>query len=371
MFFPKRTKLAMSVYLEGTKIRKILSCIYLNITQYKLVSNEGSVRAEYLFIISHEKIVREDHLKVFTKIFNHVIDKQKGDCLKLEYKRVFGFSLGRLYKSKFNLHNLLKEQMNEIVKDINFQGLKKVIVFCDTSPLQNYIVEYCYNHDVETLGMQHGFYPIPNNDYWRRVYLASNAHTFAAWDNQTLGFMNQYSRGRKRDFLQVGPININEKKINKNNAELSVLKKIAIYGAGIDQIEINNYLVDLSKYIKNNSDLEVTFICHPYFKLIDRIKHTIKTGVSHESNKRKHDNYDCHIVLNSSVWLELEQKNLRYIRLDTVYLNQIPLVEVLKKIYNSNSLSDIDNNDNSLKMPFCSDEEALMKISNFILESSN
>ncbi|WP_044418059.1 hypothetical protein [Halarcobacter anaerophilus] len=364
MSLPKSTKLALSSYLSGSRIKKILKYIYLSFSKYKLVKKDGTFDSEYLFFISHEKILREDHLKIFESVFQSYKKYSNEQCCKLEYKRVFSFSLSKLIKAKFRLYKLLEIQMEEVINSIDFTNIKNLIVFCDTTPLQNYIVEYCHKKNIRTLGLQHGFYPSPlNSKYWRRIYLASNSDIFVAWDKQTIDYMSLYSKNRKRKFIKAGPITFNIEKNNTTNTEK--VKKISIYSAGIDQKEINNYLVKLTKYIKENSKINVTFICHPYFNFYNRVINSIKTGIKFEKNSKKNDNYDCHLILNSSVWLELEQKQCRFIRLDTMYYEKDDLSTILEKIldkkFNSSNL-----NDSNLRIPFCNSDETINKINKFL-----
>jgi hypothetical protein len=128
MSFSKRTKLTLSSYLTGSKIKKILKYIYLSFSKYELVKKEGKIDSGCLFIISHEKILRQDHLKIFQTIFESYKKYSNEQCYKLEYKRVFSFSLSRLIKAKFRLYNLLEIQMQEVTNSIDFTKTKKLIV---------------------------------------------------------------------------------------------------------------------------------------------------------------------------------------------------------------------------------------------------
>lgn len=364
MSLPKRTKLALSMYMEGSKIKKLMTCLYLSCTKYQIIHKSGYEDTGVCFIISHEKVIRNDHLAIFQRLFDFSQIANNSKYCKIEFKRRFGFSWKRLLVSRFNINTLIELQMKEALQSINLTKTKKVIVFCDTTPLQNYIVEHCHQHNIDTLSLQHGFYPLAVNNYWRKVYLASNARTFAAWDWQTVEFMNKFSRSRKRNFIEAGPILLEQN--SGIGANESSYFEIAVYSAGVDQAEINAYLVDLIKYIKGNEEnIKITFVCHPYFGFFDRLVSSLRTGVQFESNKKKNGPYDCHLVLNSSVWLELEQKNFNYIRLDSFFVNQTPFAEILDKIQRRDFKSEQDVTDN-LRLPFCNSDEALSRVSNYI-----
>lgn len=372
MCFPKRTKLVLSLYLEGTRFRRLLAYAYLYFSKYKLVNTDKASlsKCKYLFIISHERLIRNDHLSVFEQVFNESEKLKPKEVLKLEYKRVLSltFSNFLLLFNKSDVYDLLKCQMDEVLEGINFSAVKNLTVFCDTSPLQNYIVEYCNKIDIQTISMQHGFYPLANNDYWRKVYLASNAATLAVWDQQTMDCMIKYSTlKRKRFFLKVGPISSGNR-LKKNSLNRNRLERIAVFSCGIDQKEANAYLVSLVKFIKDNSNLKVFFICHPFFNVINRVNYTLKTGIVHYHNRLKCNNYDCHLVLNSSIWLELEQENLKYIRLDEFYAIQEDFKKVLEYIYSYQYMNNVK--DDTLRKPFYGSEQALKVISSYITNCS-
>jgi hypothetical protein len=174
--------------------------------------------------------------------------------------------------------------------------------------------------------------------------------------------MSLYSKDETRKFIKAGPITFD---IDKNNSISNKVDKIAIYSAGIDQMEINVYLIKLIKYIKENSKIDVTFICHPYFSFYNRVISTITTGVKFEKNSKKNNNYDCHLILNSSVWLELEQKKCRFIRLDAMYYEKENFSIILEKILDKNFNSS-NKNDSNLRVPFCDGKETILKINKFL-----
>ena len=236
-----------------------------------------------------------------------------------------------------------------------------VVVFCDTNPLQNYVVDLAKSKGVKTLSLQHGFYPDIDNKYWRRIFLASNSDIFAAWDLKTISLMNKFSFF-DRDYLKVGPINIHEKvDYNKTNSKI---ESIAIYSVGKDQKDINNYLESFYKYLKVKGKWKVTFISHPGFNFLNRVLSSLKSNVHYKRNSHKKRNYDFHFVINSSIWLELEQNRERYLRLDNYFKNKIMFDEVLNSMTSFNSKKVYDKD---LRVPFRSSKESINIITEFIM----
>jgi len=375
---PKRTKVALSIVVGDGMFHRVLSFFFIAFTKYKAIKLEGNKFSEHLFIISSERKVRADHQQVFQKVYDECFGRSNGNSLKVEYKRVINNSLYSVLHdvmySKFSVHRLLELQMDKVVNRLPIDNVKDVIVFCDTVLLSNYIVECCQEKDIPTFGMQHGFYPDSSDLYWRRVYLASNTENFFAWDKRTVDLMSAHSGIRHRKFIEAGPTNfsLNDGMKNKKmdpdrrDAKNETLESVAIYGAGLDQREVNVYLVGLARFLAVNSDVKVTFICHPYFKLWRRVVGLIQTRVIHHSNASKNKAYDLHVVLNSSVWLELDMRNFAYIRLDDFYNKGASYPQVLDYIFNCNA-GDVNNNDTNMRVPFLSGLDALDRIVDSII----
>jgi hypothetical protein len=347
-----------------SRFQRFISYFYLVITKYKLKENIHSKRSEILFFNSYEKVFRKDHYLIFKKLYDKV--SKENNSSKLEYKRGINFLfleiLINLFKSKGNILKLIEIQMIKVVREINFKNIEFIVVFCDTSPLQNYIVNFAINKGIKTMSLQHGFYPDIDNFYWNRIYMASNSDYFGAWDQKTINLFNNKS-SIKRKYLKVGPISINEKQTNKNKN--SSIKTIAIYSVGKDQQDVNRYLVSLYKYFKKNTGLNIIFISHPRFNFIDRFAYSLKNGIFFRDNSLKKRKYDYHFVLNSSVWLELELNNESFLRLDDFYLKKVEFKVLLNEMYlNKNQLESFNKN---LRIHFKSSEESLTTINNFIL----
>ena len=59
----------------------------------------------------------------------------------------------------------MESQFSDVIENMRIRGLKKVIVFCDTSPLQNFICDYYNKKNVDTYSFQHGFYIEDHNEF--------------------------------------------------------------------------------------------------------------------------------------------------------------------------------------------------------------
>jgi len=158
------------------------------------------------------------------------------------------------------------------------------------------------------------------------VKLQPNAKNFFVWDKRTLKYMKKHNEGRNRSFIKAGPLSrklyTHSKIESKNNNDI---QSIAIYGCGKDQVEQNEYLVDLYKYLKMHSKLEVVFISHPIFKIFFRLRQSFKYKIFFEDNQKKYGQYDLHLVLNSGVWLELEEHGKRYYLLNNDFDKKLSL----------------------------------------------
>lgn len=361
--FPKSTKLALNSYIGESKYKRFFVFFYFLMSKYKVQNlTECKKECENLFIISHEKIIRKDHIQMFNILFEKNI--KQDNSVKIEYKRVFNFSLLRIFKqlieSKGDIFKISQFQMNEVTEKIKYKNIKNLIVFCDTAPLQSFIVSFFNKKNVKTLSLQHGFYPEIDNKYWNRIYMATNAKYFAAWDEVTINLIKNNSSNKKK-FLKVGPINIHKKNINKNKGK--EINKIAIYSVGKDQMIINDYLIDFYKFLKIETKIKPFFICHPRFNTVDRFFNSLKSGVKFRNNKYKYKNYDFHIVINSSVWLELENNNEKYLRLDELYKNKESYMEILNRI---NSFEKTKMKKSNVRTPFTTSEKGILEIVKFL-----
>jgi len=325
---PYSTKLALYKLICGSKLKLFLGKIYLLLTKYQIDENYKNSN-DIIFIINHERVYREDHIKQFKYIYDNINNALGYKTTYFEIKRVFNWNFPRVIKSivkNRNFFYIINSQMNDVFVKIHDSQIKKVVVFCDTVPLQNYICECYKDSNVETYSLQHGFYISDDNKSFELVYRSSNAKNFFVWDKRTLKFMKKHNEGRNRNFIKAGPLSrklyTHSKIESKNNNDI---QSIAIYGCGKDQVEQNEYLVDLYKYLKMHSKLEVVFISHPIFKIFFRLRQSFKYKIFFEDNQKKYGQYDLHLVLNSGVWLELEEQGKRYYLLNNDFDKKLSL----------------------------------------------
>jgi len=339
-YLPNKTKLTLFRNTKKNKLSSFLSVVYLSLTKYKITTKilNGT---ENIFIINWEKIIRDTHRKQFRYLYEKFYNEYNKSSSYYEIKRVFNwnifeciFNLSRYRRINYHINN----QMKYIINDINHNNIRNIIVFCDTVPLQNYICEY-YNHfsDVNTYTLQHGFYISDTNYIFKTVYKSSNAKFFFGWDNNTIGYMKKYDTKEKRKFIKAGPFFVEEINNNIKFEKDKPINSIAIYGCGRDQVEQNIYLLSLAKYLKRNN-FKVKYICHPILSFSYKIYMGLKFKIYLYNNKYKYFEYDISLVLNSSVWLELEQKNQKYYILNNEFEGKKDFHSTMLKITKKKSI---------------------------------
>lgn len=258
--------------------------------KYYVKGDEGS---NILILINNEFIQRNDHYKQAEVIFDALISS--GEKVKFVSAR-------RVLSLSYN--NSFQKQFENVYLEID-DDFEKVLVFCDSVPLQNFIVNKFNQRKVQTYSLQHGFYAEDNNKVFLDVYKSSNSKNFFVWDERTLKYMRKHNP--LRNYIKVGPHHSNNLK-NKNKP---LVNRIAIYGCGKDQKSENIYLCKIFNMLSSNGH-DPIFIGHPKFSVIDRIIFFILNNVWVNQNKEKYHFYKLSIVLNSTVYLELENNNEPY-----------------------------------------------------------
>lgn len=303
-----------------------------NFSSYKLTF-KGSKSSSILLLINNEFNLRKDHLEQITTIHDKL--------LELGYDSLLVTAVRKL---SFNKSDSLIDQFEKVYINL-FNNFKKVLVFCDSVPLQNYLVYKFNQSNIETYSLQHGFYLDDLNEVFLKVYIASNSKNFFVWDYRTLKNFNKHNPNR--NYIKVGP---HCKKYYKPIIDNKIVNKVAIFGCGKDQILENIYLSKIYKSLLLTGH-DPIFICHPKFNLIDRIKFYLSNNVLASRNIKKHSSYRLSLVLNSSVFLEIEEKGDNFFLLNKYFSQNIfPTHEELFEINR--------NNDKILK-PFHGKEESL------------
>jgi hypothetical protein len=359
----------MAFYLlyDGNKIKKIFALIFIIFSEYRIVRKENGEQKNTLFFISHEKTFRKDHSDVFYLVYSNC-NKKNNSISYVEYQRILSFKninlnlIKELVFLNFSISSFLKKQFLFVYQDNHIIDYDKIIVFCDVSILQNFIINkiHCDKKNVPTLSMQHGFYPLENSKYWRRVYLASVAKVLAVWDEETILWMNKFKGIKDKKYIKCGPINLN-KKIALKKFDFSNANTIAVYSGGKDQIKTNEFLYSLIRKIKISTNKNISLISHPNLKFYNRLLLTFSSRINHLPNGFKNKKYDFHIMLNSSVWVELERKGESYFRLDYLYQNNNGVDDVLSSLVNN-----LNQNSLNYRIPFLNDNEAIDSICNYL-----
>ena len=348
------TKLCIDrLLLNKGRIKRFFIFIYIVLTKYKCISSLRT-KSTICFFINHDLIIRHDHINIFNYISDELNKRLNIPVNYFRFERKFNWlfitSLFFFLKSR-NLYSLMESQFNDVIENISTRGFQKVIVFCDTTPLQNFVCDFYNERNVDTYSFQHGFYIEDFNETFKEVYKASNAANFFVWDERTLFFMRKHKGKKERNFIQAGPINTKAAKLDRvykiNNSD------IAIYGCGRDQIKQNLFLLELTKIIISEYKRDVHFICHPKFSLSLRIKYFLKHKVKLYPNRFKYADYKLHLVLNSGVFMELREKGKPYLLLNDYFDQKISLIDVCSNIFNKEPI----HNHNSLR-PFFDEKEA-------------
>lgn len=333
---PNTTKLTIYQLLLGGKFKYFFGLVFLFITKYKINTCSQNSK-EIVFIINYEKTARYDHIDHFKYIYDSTNTALGYHVSYFEIKRVLNWNILELINSlikKKSFFKIINDQMSEILKAIHDSEIKKVVLFCDTVPLQNYICDFYNKINIETYSLQHGFYIPDDNKIFELVYKASNSKNFFVWDRRTLKYMLKHKGGQCRNFIKAGPFSksVYSNSIIKRNKN-SYIKNIAIYGCGKDQVSQNKYLVSLYKYLKMNTGFKIFLITHPLIKPLSRLRMSINHKVFFRTNKLKSNQYDLHLVLNSGVWLELEEQGERYYLLNDLYTKDVSHKRAYKKIF--------------------------------------
>jgi len=363
----KSTKLAFYLLYDGNKIKKNLAFIFIIFSEYKIIHKEIGKKTNTLFFISHEKTFRKDHSDIFYSVYSNC-NQPNNSMDYIEYKRVFSFKnfnfnlIKQILCLKFSISNFLEKQFLSVYQYNNILEYDQIIVFCDVSILQNYVINKIHsdNVNVVSLSMQHGFYPLENSKYWRRVYLTSIAKVLAVWDKETLNWMNKFKGIKEKKYIKCGPINRN-KKNTFNQFDFSNANSVVIYSGGKDQIDTNEFLYSLIKIIRINTNKNISLISHPNLKFYNRLYFTLKSGIKHLPNSFKNKKYDFHIMLNSSVWVELERRGESYFRIDYFYQNNYNVDEVFSSLINNENKNILN-----YRIPFLNDQEAIDSICNYL-----
>lgn len=291
----------------------LLGAIYktLYIFSEYSISIKGSLTSDVLLFINNEFILRKDHYYQLEEIYNNLI-KDGVKVTLISAKRVLVPNINTTHENQF------EKVFNKIGTKF-----KKVIVFCDSVPLQNFLVTKFNDLNIPTFSLQHGFYIEDSNEVFLNVYNSSNAQNFFVWDKRTLKFMKKYNPNR--NYILSGPH-------AKNNFNKEVLKindkyQVAIFGCGKDQKHQNKYLSDLFLKFKKFGYNPV-LISHPKINVIERIILSLKNKIPFKSNKYKNYKYKLALVLNSAVSIELSQNGQSYV--------------VLNNFFNTNTFPDIN-----------------------------
>ena len=306
--------------------------VYKKFSKYKLTYH-GSRNSEILLFINNEFILRKDHFEQIWSI--------KNKLLELGYESLLITAKRRL---SINKSDSLIDQFDKVYTDLN-NPYKKVLVFCDSVPLQNYIINRFNVLDINTYSLQHGFYLEDSHKVFLKVYQSSNSQNFFVWDDRTLKNLKKHNLNR--NYIKVGP---HHKKHFKPTKYKKPVEKVAIFGCGKDQKFENIYLSKTYKSLLSKG-CDVVFIGHPKFSLIDRIKFYFLNKVWVSRNKAKSKSYKLSLILNSSVFLELQENDNPYFMLNKHFLeNRLPTNE---ELFKSNVAQD------ELLKPFLKKEESL------------
>lgn len=303
------------------------------------ISIKGSLTSDVLLFINNEFILRKDHYYQLEEIYNNLI-KDGVNVTLISAKRVLVPNINTTHENQF------EKVFNEIGTKF-----KKVIVFCDSVPLQNFLVAKYNNLNIPTYSLQHGFYIEDSNEVFLNVYRSSNAQNFFVWDKRTLKFMTKYYPNR--NYILSGPHAKNN--FDSGDFEINDKYQIAIFGCGKDQKYQNKYLSDLFLKFKK-CEYNPVLISHPKLNIIDRFIFSYKYKIPFKSNKYKKYKYKLALVLNSAVSIELSQKGQPYVVLNSFFCkNTYPDINLIMNSrgnFTDKSLDDLSpflDKKNSLK----------------------
>lgn len=335
-------KLEISIenYLNPKGFLGLIYKILYVFSEYS-ISIKGSLNSDVLLFINNEFNLRKDHYHQLEEIYTN-LNKGGVKAVLISAKRVIVPTISTSYEKQF------ENVFNEIGTKF-----KKVIVFCDSVPLQNFLVTQFNDLNITTYSLQHGFYIEDSNEVFLNVYRSSNAKNFFVWDKRTLKFMNKYNSNR--NYILSGP----HAKNNFDSGDLKINDKyqVAIFGCGKDQKHQNKYLSDLFLKFKE-CGYNPVLISHPKLNVIERIILSLKNKTPFKSNKYKNYKYKLALVLNSAVSIELSQNSQPYVVLNSFFnTNTFPDVNL---IMNSND-DFIDKSLNDLS-PFLDKKNSLETI---------
>jgi hypothetical protein len=363
MSLPLKIKFTILRYIihSGKKKFNFVTWFFI-LTKYK-INMKVHKNSDTIFFINFENITRYDHLKQFMYLYHKVDEKLIDGASFIHINRVINWNIIELFSiivKNEKIFKIFDNQAKKILEDVKLKGVKKIIVFCDTVPLQNYLCETANKSGIETFSLQHGFYISDENKVFELVYKASNANKFFVWDKRSLFYLNKHNHSR--NYIKAGPFQqlLKDKAIvEQENPDKNL---IAIYSCGKDQVNQNFYLIELIKYFEKNSKNSYKLIAHPRFSILERFLFSFKNKVFLYSNKNKLAKYDIHFVLNSAIWLELEQQGEKFYLLNDDYENNTSFDQIKQKVLIDQNL----NQENPLK-PFFKNEEALNQIIKHIL----
>jgi len=360
---PESTKIAISnIISHKSGCNKILACLYICFSKYIIVESSRTSNANIKIFINFDYLTREDHLKLLKEIRDRLDLDYDAKTDFFHVKRSLSFDVFAGFMNLIrcaNLFNIFARQMRDITNKIYSDKYEKVLVFCDSVPLQNYLCSIYNSKNVATYTLQHGFYVDDENSVFRGVYQSSNALNFFVWDKRTLKYLEKFGVGKKRRYIECGPI-FGSANIRSDNKEERI-REIAIYGCGKDQVEQNKYLFLILKHMQRRYDLNVEFVSHPRFNFFDRVIWSCKNRIKLHPNMRKKKDYDLHLVLNSSVWLELSARDCKFYILNRSFEQKEDAAKVADLIVSGNYASD-----NVSIEPFHYGEIAMRIVCNFL-----
>ncbi|WP_299061919.1 hypothetical protein [uncultured Polaribacter sp.] len=333
-------KLNISIknYLNPKGLRGFFLKIFYFFSDYT-ISVRGSLGSGVLLFINNEFSLRKDHYKQLERVYLSLLERGVDVVFVSATRRLTFFG-------KFNF----KKQFEKVFLKIG-SNYEKVLVFCDSVPLQNFLVSKYNTNKVPTYSLQHGFYIEDSNEVFLNVYKSSNAKNFFVWDKRTLQYMKKHNFDR--NYILVGPHL--EKEYSSNSISVKSKYQIAIYGCGKDQNEENDYLKKVYFFLKSK-DIKTVIIPHPKWTIFDKIFFYFKNNIWLKSNKLKHCSFDLSLVLNSTVFNELKVRGEKYKILNSYFKSGIiPSVE---------QMFDADNERMDVLSPFSDVKESLSIIIN-------
>lgn len=173
-------------FLRVQSVREIIAVRY-GVIKYFLfelffgyfVSGEFD-NCDVVFVISFERRERAEHCKSFLEIAS-LLQKETSQEVKVVVVsrrfRLFSFS------NSFEI----------FLRSIERSNLSGLVVHCDTTVIENYLVSFAQKLGVKTASLQHGFYPVSSTSkVWEVEYRNSNSDCFIAWDYSTKNVKSRY-----------------------------------------------------------------------------------------------------------------------------------------------------------------------------------